>query len=405
MKAGDLQLSIDGAPDAAETAVPIRPLGLSVPLLLVLLSALWVSICAIYALQIHALGVRPWATAVTLSLLDWGPWIVLGPVVIWLAWKLPISHRTWRRNLPAHVFFCLLAILLIEGGSLMLVGRRQRYFNAPGLPGGLLQPGSVEAFKNGHSFFDYLVVRILHRGRVAVPVYCMLVAAAHAIAQQRRSADRERRALKAEARLAEARLQALQAQFKPHFLFNTLNTMAQLVYENPAGAESMITSLSELLRTVLAVQERGEVPLAEEIAFIERYLAIQRVRYGDRLNVHYDIAPEARPAGVPALLLQPLVENAIVHGIALRPEPGTVFIRGWVRGSRLHLEVADTGRLGGAEPSKSDQPLQFQERVGLGGTRARLAALFGLHHTFAVTRAVEGGVTVHLEMPFRSLPA
>jgi signal transduction histidine kinase len=415
MNTANLQPVTADSPAQGKAAVILqRVSGWSLVTKLALLTGLWLVISVVFAVQIYALGVMPWATATTLALMDWGPWIVFSPLVIWLAWRLPLAPKTWRWTLPAHLLTCLVTVLLMEALTFSLAGPPEQYFRPrpplaegppPEPPAERPRPEPPDRpFEGERNPFGFLLMRLLERARVAVPVYWMLVAAAHAISHQRRSLERERRALQAEARLAEARLEALQAQFKPHFLFNTLNTMAQLVYENPAGAEEMITSLSELLRTVLAVQQRREVPLAEEIAFIERYCAIQRVRFADRLQVRYEIEPAARAAVVPALLLQPLVENAIIHGIAPEPAPGTVFLRARVAGERLYLEVADTGHGWRGGPPDDGPALNFKEGVGLANTRARLASLYGLQHVFTLARADEGGVAVRMELPLR-LPA
>jgi LytS/YehU family sensor histidine kinase len=224
-------------------------------------------------------------------------------------------------------------------------------------------------------------MRILDRARVAVPVYWMLVAAAHALAHQRRSLERERRALQAEAGLTEARLAALQAQLNPHFLFNTLNTIAHFVYADPAAAEETISALSELLRSALNAQQRREVALAEEVGFVKRYCEIQKARFADRLEVRFEISPDTLGAAVPSLLLLPLVENAIIHG------------------ARLAIEVADTGGAGGPAAGKAGVGLAFREGVGLANTRARLAALYGERHAFVLERAAEGGVSARIEIP------
>ena len=369
---------------------------------LALLTGFWLVVSAAFAVQIYALGVMPWATAAALALLDWGPWMVFSPLVIWLARRLPLGPKTWRWALPAHLGSCLIVVLLMEVLTSTLASRREDLFPPPPPPPPAHgRSERLRPFPGEHSPFDFLLMRLMERARVSVPVYWMLVAAAHAISHQRRSQERERRALQAEAHLTEARLEALQAQFKPHFLFNTLNTIAQLVYENPAAAEDMITSLSELLRTVLAVQQRREIPLREEIAFIERYCAIQRVRFADRLQVRYEIDPAAREAIVPALLLQPLVENAIIHGIAPGRTPGTVCIRARTAGDRLCLEVADTGHEHPETRQNASRALILKEGVGLANTRARLAALYGPQHAFSIERAGEGGVAVKIELPLR----
>jgi LytS/YehU family sensor histidine kinase len=199
---------------------------------------------------------------------------------------------------------------------------------------------------------------------------------------------------------------ALQAQLNPHFLFNTLNTITQLVYDNPEGAEEMITSLSELLRAVLAAQNRREVTLDEEIELLERYCAIQKVRFADRLNISYDIDPAAANIAVPTLLLQPLAENAIKHGITPDRSPGTVCIRAHIKSQNvLRIEIADTGGQPNGAPDEAGRKLEFREGVGLTNTRARLETLYPGRHVFALERAAEGGVLVRIEIPLRRISA
>lgn len=366
------------------------------------LAAVWLGVSVAFAVQISAVGLLPWRSALILSLIDWGPWIVFSPVVVALARRLPIGPKTWKWAVPVHLLASFAVIVAIEAGMSALSLRKEviirrhevrmierRGDEAPLAPRLPRDPGR----------FAWL--RFVDRARVAVPVYWMLVAGAHAVAQQRRGIERERRALQAEAHLAEARFTALQAQLNPHFLFNTLNTIAQLGYDNPAQAEEMVASLSELLRAVLAAQHRREVSLAEELAFVDRYCAIQKLRFADRLTVRTEVTPNALKAAVPALLLQPLVENAILHGVAPDRAPGTVFVRAQVVADRLHLEVADTGGAAGGAVVDAGRPLHFREGVGLGNTRTRLAALYGDRQIFKLERAVEGGVSVKIELPLR----
>ncbi|MGD1030840.1 MAG: histidine kinase [Opitutaceae bacterium] len=367
-----------------------------------LLSSLWLVVSAVYALQVSAVGLLPWSGAVTLALLDWAPWIAFGPLALWLARKMPIGPKTWRWSLPAHLLACVLLVALMELTMSALSLRRDLLVPPPDRPNAAaVHPGPPEPL--GAVRFAWL--RILDRARTAVPVYWMLVAGAHALAHQRRSLERERRALHAEAGLAEARLSTLQAQLNPHFLFNTLNTIAHFVYTDPAAAEETISSLSELLRSALNAQQRREVALGEEIAFVKRYCEIQKARFGDRLEMRYEIAPDTLGAPVPALLLLPLVENAIIHGVARGPEPGAVFIRARRRAERLVIEVADTGGGSGPANPKAGPRLDFREGVGLANTRARLAALYGERQAFGLERAPEGGVLARVEIPMNPPPA
>ncbi|KFN48983.1 sensor histidine kinase [Arenimonas composti] len=194
----------------------------------------------------------------------------------------------------------------------------------------------------------------------------------------------------AEAQLAQARLAALRLQLQPHFLFNTLNALAELVHVDPARAEAMLLRLSGLLRRALDDGERQRVSLREELDFLDDYLAIQHDLFGDRLRVERAIEPAALNVAVPPMLLQPLVENALRHGLAPRPAGGTLRLAATVVGARLHLVVADDGA--GATP-----PLR--EGVGLANTRARLASEYGDRAGLTVATAPGGGFRLDLVLP------
>lgn len=375
-----------------------------------LLTAMWLAVSAAFAFQVSALGFAPWPVALSFALLDWGPWIIFSPVVLVLGRKIPIGPQTWRWALPVHLVLCAVVIVLIEVSMSALSLRRDLLMPPPGPPmeqrermdGDTDAPPPPKMRFGGPRRGPPPWFRLMDRARFAVPVYWMLIAAAHAMAQQKRSAERERRALRAEALAAEARLMALQAQLNPHFLFNTLNTIAQLVYENAEAAEEMITCLSDLLRAVLAAQRRREVSLDEELELLERYFAIQKVRFADRLEVRYEIDPAAVNISVPTLLLQPLAENAIKHGIAPITAPGCITIRARVNSNELRIEISDTGV--GKPADDAGSRLDFKEGVGLANTRARLQTLYPARHTFDLERAAEGGVLVRVILPVRKLP-
>lgn len=422
----------DNVPKLAETGKRRSPF-----VRFFLLAVLWLGVSALFALQASTFGFAPWNRALVFALFDWGPWIVFSPLVLWLAERLPISQKTWRWAVPIHLIACILVVTLIEAGMSSLNLRRE-FFHGPGGPGphstrvmmvrpdsppsesagpmpppnehvnlnGPRSPGEPDMHDRPPLPPNFMWFRFIDRARFAVPIYWMLVAVAHALAQQRRSVDRERRALRAETLLSEARLTALQAQLNPHFLFNTLNTITQLVYDNPEGAEEMITSLSELLRAVLAAQNRREVTLDEEIELLERYFSIQKVRFADRLNIRYEIEPSAVNIAMPTLLLQPLAENAIKHGITPDRSPGTVYVRARTKDKNLLcIEIADTGGQPNGAPDDAGRKLEFREGVGLTNTRARLETLYPSKHVFALERAAEGGVLVRIEIPLRRISA
>jgi two-component sensor histidine kinase len=198
-----------------------------------------------------------------------------------------------------------------------------------------------------------------------------------------------------EARLARAQLQSLRLQLHPHFLFNTLNTINALIGTDRHAAERVISGLSELLRMSLSSASEQEVTLAKELELLAHYIEIQQIRFQDRLTVNFRIDPEARYALVPNLMLQPLVENAIRHGIAPRAGPGHVVVTAARRGDRLELSVVDDGV---GEKASRDH----RDGVGLGNTRARLLSLYGSDHRFEAGGASAGGFAVHIEIPYRT---
>jgi two-component system LytT family sensor kinase len=187
-------------------------------------------------------------------------------------------------------------------------------------------------------------------------------------------------------------------QLQPHFLFNTLNAISALIHEDADAADRMLARLGDLLRMTLEGGEQAEVPLSQELELLKRYLAIEEVRFADRLVVRLDFAPAALQARVPSLVLQPLVENAIRHGIARRSEPGRLDVSGVVDGSsQLRLTVHNDG-----------PPLQrpLGEGIGLRNTRARLEQLYGSEQRLAIENDPAGGVRTVLQLPFRvALPA
>ncbi|MFO1515179.1 MAG: histidine kinase [Verrucomicrobiota bacterium] len=225
--------------------------------------------------------------------------------------------------------------------------------------------------------------------------YIALIGLAHAGVFHRRYREREQQATLLTSRLNEARLHALQAQLQPHFLFNTLNGIATLLRRDPAKAEDMLLSLSELLRIALSSSHRQEIPLREEMDFLGRYLAIQKMRFGDRIEVIEEVRSDAMDCLVPALLLQPLVENAIRHGLEPSGQPGQLRITGSRDGDWLKLAVEDNGV--GMKPNSNNRT-----GVGLANVRERLATLHGTAYEFELKEGPQGGVAVSIRLPART---
>jgi sensor histidine kinase YesM len=225
--------------------------------------------------------------------------------------------------------------------------------------------------------------------------YWAVVGVSHALDFHRESQAQALTAAQLQTRLAEASLQSLQRQLHPHFLFNTLHTISALIPRDPDAADAMLGQLSDLLRLTLDRIGTQELPLKEELDFVQKYIEIERTRFGDRLQVELEIEPETLDAAVPNMLLQPLVENAIRHGIARKVGGGRVEITARRDGDALCLMVRDTG------PGLAEATLTgLSTGVGLANTRSRLQHLFGARHSLDFYEPPGGGLAVKIVIPF-----
>jgi two-component system LytT family sensor kinase len=238
----------------------------------------------------------------------------------------------------------------------------------------------------------------------------ILVAAIHGFAALDAARARELRAARLESSLARSQLRNLRLQLQPHFLFNALHTVSAAMYDDPAAADEMLDQLAELLRASLRTAQSDEVPLGEELALLDRYLAIQRARFGDRLTVSIQVEPGAGSLLVPSLLLQPLVENAIRHGNAERAGRGAIAVRAHREDGRLVLEVEDDGpgavtvpaagaAAGPVPPGK--RTAAAATGIGLAATAERLQLLYGDAQTFSAGAGPAGGFLVRAALPAR----
>jgi two-component sensor histidine kinase len=234
------------------------------------------------------------------------------------------------------------------------------------------------------------------RTQFTVPIYLSIICICWVINHFQETSERERRTLELETCLTQANLRALKMQLRPHFLFNTLNSISSLIHENPKVADDMVGSLSQFLRTTLDVSSENEVPLHRELEFVDRYLEIQQTRFGDRLRIYREVDSNSMNALVPPLILQPLVENAIRYGIESRESGGTVTIRALREGDTLHLQIADEG-----EGFSGGQMLGAGNGIGLSNTKARLQELYGDKHQFKITAGHPTGACVEIEIPLR----
>jgi len=319
-----------------------------------------------------------WLSAVLPGIRYWLPWAVLTPLIFLLVERYPIERETWRKTLPIQVGGAVAAVLmcqwwriLVENGVMMVAHGAATGLGGPGLGQGVL----------GESGGAFDVLRL---ATCDIPIYLMLASGAHTLTLYRSTQDRE-------SSLATARSEAQKMQLQPHFLFNTLNMIAELVHEEPERADAMLIALSGLLRLTMETAGEQELPLRRELEFIERYLTIMHARFEDRLRFQLGIDPATHAAMVPTFLLQPLVENAIEHGLGPRKDGGLISIRSRRVGDQLHLCVADNGvGLNGIKAGP--------EGLGLGNTRNRLRELYGEAGKLELQDA--GGLIVEISLPF-----
>jgi len=251
---------------------------------------------------------------------------------------------------------------------------------------------TAPATLNARAWLEDAIVPELAWGLTA---YLIMLSVAHALEYRRRHQVAAESASRLEAALAGARLQCLQMQLQPHFLFNALNVVSSLIHRDPDAAERMVTRLGDLLRLTLDESAPPTVPLRRELELLEGYLAIERARFRDRLTVDLDVAPGTLEAGVPYLILQPLAENAVRHGVARRAGPGRIAVRARLHRGYLALEVQDDGEglAGRSGPAGNG--------VGLSNTRARLEQLYGTGARLSLVERRSGGATARLVLPLR----
>ena len=354
-----------------------------------------------------------WEQALRISMRDWAPWALLSPLVVWLARRLPFEWKMLPLSVPGHIAGCALAVTAcgwVADWMLPLTPwrsdwqqRRQQFSggaNATSLSSEDRQEPGAERSRS--SFSERRGRRpspgswFWMRARSHLPVYWMIVSAVHAMTYYRRSQERERKALELSARLAQARLQALKMQLHPHFLFNALNAIATLIHKDPHAADDMVANLSNLLRLALDRSELQEVSLRKELEFLDCYLDIEQMRLGDRLRVEKQIEPGVLNAQVPVMVLQPLAENAVRHGIEPMRNPGVVTIRAGREGVYLNLAVSNTGAGGSTAAPAANRP-----GIGLANTRSRIEELYGADAQLVTQPLADGGFSVNLQIPLR----
>jgi two-component system LytT family sensor kinase len=308
----------------------------------------------------------------TYQVLTWNAWFLLSPCIGWLARRFTLAPPT-ARAVIVHAVAALAIAPLHSLWWAMLLVQVQPY-------------DAMGAQRFADAFWP-----IVRSGlALQLCVYSGVLAAHYAVDYYEKFRDRERVAARLEASLSDARLHALELQIQPHFLFHTLNSISALVRTaRQREAVTMIAGLSDLLRYSLDHAGEQRVTLAEELAIIARYLEIERLRFPDRMAFEIDVAAELRGAVVPTLLLQPLVENAIRHGVARSAGPGRIAIRACRDGGRLCIDVFNTGTLAA----------DHRAGIGLRNTMARLRHLYRSEHSFEL-RADDGGVVASVTLPW-----
>jgi len=363
-------------PPSLRRLIPFRPTRGALripPRELLLLLAAWSAFIPVFASRVHHQdqGETTWPHAFLAAAVDLYLWALVCLGAWAMARAFPLERRLWKRLVAVYVAGAV-------GLALFRVLAEQR-LNCMLLPG---DPCFVPEV-------------IPYRGPLVVFFYLQILGTMYAVEFARRLHHREVASARLERELTEARLRALRAHLQPHFLFNTLNTVVSLVRRDPSGAEEMIGDLGDLLRASLVHEQTHEVTLREELALLEPYLRIHQVRFGPRLRVERRVDEAALDALVPPMVLQPLVENALRHGIGACPRAGWVEVAAERVDDALRLSVADDG------PGFASA---WREGVGLGSTRARLRHQYAGRASLAAAAAPAGGARVEVVLPFRPAP-
>lgn len=326
-----------------------------------------------YLIYIYRDSSASFTRSMSISLPDWYGWALFAPVIVWLAKRFPLARNTWVRSVSIHfgigiviTFLKLFIVFAITDSVAWLPSRPVSFYE--------IHPNYV--------------------------TYWVIVGLSHAIEYYRKYRERELHSSQLETRLARAQLQVLKMQLQPHFLFNTLHAISALMHRDVEAADRMMAHLSDLLRQTLDNVGVQKVTLKEELEFLEGYLEIERTRFQDRLTIDLEVDPETLDIQIPNLILQPLVENAIRHGIEPRASKGRIEIIAKRVNGMLEVTITDDGPgVGNGESAK------FTEGVGLQNTRARLQQLYGDNFRFDLGNSSSGGFVVNLAIPVQFEPS
>ncbi len=309
-----------------------------------------------------------WEGGLRYTAVELGFWLLMTPVMAWWAEKFPLERPAVVKNVAVLLLLNVATELLYSSYRVKL-----HHFVYPDFA--------------LHSFWRQSQTYLIDNFVIVAWFFWAIVGVHQTIKAARKAQQREQELIKAQ-------LEMLKGQLQPHFLFNTLNSISWLMREDVEAADNMMTSLGELLRTTLSVSASEEVPLRRELNMLELYLAIERARFQDRLRVLVNADPETLDCNVPCLLLQPIVENAVRHGIARLDRPGSVEVRAACVGAELCISILDDG------PGISTEST-WTEGIGLANTRARLEKHYGEMQSLRYTNRNEGGLIVEIRLPLR----
>ncbi|MGH8372321.1 MAG: sensor histidine kinase [Gammaproteobacteria bacterium] len=341
----------------------------------------WTLLALSYALsaglsQISEGNPPTWARMVIWNLSNFWLWMLLVPLIAWLG-RFTASRGWWRFclvHVPASLMIAFVQVVARISIFWVLCGPRQ---------------------PTVHTLGQYMQGEFVYNFHLAVLTYWVILVVLRGVESTRRLRDERLRNAQLETQLAQSQLQALRMQLQPHFLFNTLNAISALALAEPGRARRMIVRLSNLLRLTLEQRHTQFLPLARELEFVRSYLEIQRERFRDKLEIHFDVTDDVSQTEVPSMILQPLVENALRHGLLAKTTLGSLRIVAHREDGHLCLIVEDDGA--GLPPGG------VTEGVGLSNTRARLEMLFGVAASLQMLTRIGGGTRVELRLPFRTV--
>jgi signal transduction histidine kinase len=321
----------------------------------------------------------PWLPLFLIEFVLWLPWALATPWIVDLALKYPIFRNVSGRTFAVHLAAFAAISVVVESWYAWL----QTLFNP-------------WANRRWPTFVDTFSTSLVYQILLFVIAYALILTGTYLLDARNRITRQATEEARLNEQLTRAQLTALRGQLEPHFMYNTLNTIAGLVRDRrDQAAVNMVVGLSELLRRALEDSHRAEVTLAEEVEYLQRYLDIQKIRFGDRLNVDVAIPGDLLRALVPSLLLQPLVENAIKHGISRRVAGGSIRVAGACRERTLCLTIANDG------PCTQDDLDATRTGVGLVNLRSRLQLLHGDRSDLVLQRAPGEGVEVVVTLPLK----